>query len=285
MPASDLPICFLFDNGSLRAASTRNLRVLADALGDHIGARVEPVSLLHSTAVPESELGGRRARLLESALDTHWAEGGRDVVLLPLFFGASAALTDFVPARLSALRAKWPARSARLARPLVDLGAVEDSRLARALADGVRTTMAQAGLTRPSVLLVDHGSPQPVVTEVREFLSEQLRRELAEITVAVGTASMERREGDEYAFNEPLLARALRTAPFNTGNVVVALQFLSPGRHAGPGGDVAEICASAEAGQPGLHTFMTEPLGAHPFLIEVLADRYREVIKPVSLAR
>ncbi len=285
MPVSDPPICFLFDNGSLRAASTRSLRALAEALAVRIEARVEAVSLLHSSGVPEFELEGRKARLLEPALDAHWQEGGGEVILLPLFFGPSAALTEYVPARLAALRRKWPEGLARLARPLVDIDAVEDRRLARALADGIRATMGRAGLVRPAVLLVDHGTPQPAVTQVREYLGGQLRQELAGEASSVGTASMERREGAEYAFNEPLLARALRTAPFNAGDVVVALQFLSPGRHAGPGGDVAEICAAAEAEQAELRTHMTEPLGAHPSLVEVLAERYRETIRGGSWAR
>jgi len=276
---SDPPICFLFDNGSLRAASTLSLRALANVLAARIEARVEAVSLLHSSAVPESELGGRKARLLEPALDAHWQEGGGEAVLLPLFFGPSAALTDYVPARLSALRKKWPKGVARLARPLVDVGAADDRRVARALAAGVRATMRQAGLSRPGVLLVDHGTPQPAVTAVREYLGGQLRQELADEASAVGTASMERRDGEEYAFNEPLLARALRTAPFNAGDVVVSLQFLSPGRHAGPGGDVAGICAAAEAEQAGLRTHMTDPLGAHPALVDVLAERYQDAIR------
>ena len=48
------------------------------------------------------------------------------------------------------------------------------------------------------------------------------------------------------------------------GEVVVALQFLSPGRHAGPGGDVAEICTEAEATAKAagkiLSTAMTAPI-------------------------
>ena len=97
--------------------------------------------------------------------------------------------------------------------------------------------------------------------------------ELAGEIATLGVASMERREGAAYAFNEPLLATALRTPPFDRGDVVVALQFLSPGRHAGPGGDIADICAAAEAEQPGLRTQMTEPIAADGRLVELLAER------------
>lgn len=88
---------------------------------------------------------------------------------------------------------------------------------------------------------------------------------------------MERREGDEFAFNEPLLAKILATAPFDAGEVVVALQFLSPGRHAGPGGDVAEICAHAEADAAArgvvLRTAMTATLADDPCVDKILARR------------
>ena len=72
---------------------------------------------------------------------------------------------------------------------------------------------------------------------------------------------MERRPGPAYAFADPLLENALRdrfdtfaaakaTAPDTEERshllVVVALLFLSPGRHAGPGGDIATILEDAK---------------------------------------
>jgi hypothetical protein len=73
-----------------------------------------------------------------------------------------------------------------------------------------------------------------------------------------------------------LLAAVLRRPEFSGRIVVVAQQFLSPGRHAGPGGDVAEICRAAEQAQPGLKTFATKLIGADERLIPVLCDRYYE---------
>jgi len=263
----------------LRAASTRSLRRLAGELEPAIGAPVRAVSLLHSSAVPAAELDGMPAGLLEPALEDFLATGGREAVALPLFFGPSAALTEYVPARLASLREKFPAARLRLARWLVDVGRPDDRRIAGALADAVRTVVVRKQLGQPSVLLVDHGSPQPAVTAVREHLGRQLCACLGGEVAAVGTASMERREGPAYDFNEPLLARALRTPPFADGDVVVALQFLSPGRHAGPKGDIAQICAEAQAERPGLRTHPTEPLASHPALCAVLAERYREALE------
>lgn len=279
MPTAFCPPCFLFDNGSLRAASTRSLRRLAAELAPVVGAPVRAVSLLHSSAVPADELDGAPAGLLEPALEDFLAAGGREAVALPLFFGPSAALTEYAPARLAALQAKFPAARLRLARWLVDAGRSDDRRIAGALADAVRAVIAREGLERPPVLLADHGSPKPAVTAVREHLGRQLRVCLGNAVAAVGTASMERREGPAYDFNEPLLVRALRTPPFADGDVVVALQFLSPGRHAGPDGDIARICTEARAERPGLRTHPTEPLASHPALCEVLAERYREALE------
>jgi hypothetical protein len=123
------------------------------------------------------------------------------------------------------------------------------------------------------VLLVDHGSPIYAVACVRNHLGDQvcelLRREIA----GFGVASMERRPGPDYAFNEPLLSSALARPPFNQGEVVILHQFLSPGRHAGPSGDVAEICEEAGRGAPRLATYLTEPIAGDPRVVEVLLRR------------
>ena len=212
------PLCVLFDNGSLRPEATLNLRVIALRLQAAIGVTVCPVSLLHSSAIAPGALGGLPAKILEPALRAWLQAGGSDILLLPLFFGPSAALTEYVPQCLEQLRREFPAISVRLGRWLVDPRNSRDIRL----------------------------------------------------------ASMERRSGPEYDFCEPLLAAVLRRAEFARGHVVVARQFFSPGRHAGPAGDIADICKAAEQERPGLKTHLTGLMGGDPRLIEVLADRYRE---------
>lgn len=271
------PDIFLFDNGSFRADSTRSLRRLAARLAARLGRPVHAVSLLHSTRVPAEELDGERARLLEPALDAWWTERPSGVaVLLPLFFGPSGALTDYVPERLAALQTKHPDGLAILADALV-MPDEEPVELVAALADRVRETIRARAWVRPRVALCDHGSPQAPVTAVRDRLAACLGVALAAEVESVTACSMERREGDAYAFNEPLLAGLLSGPPHDAGEVVVALQFLSPGRHAGPGGDVAEICATAEAtaGAAGrvLHTAMTATLADDPRVEIVLARR------------
>jgi hypothetical protein len=269
--------CFLFDNGSLRAAATLSLRRLAHALTEAIGVEVRAVSLLHSSGVDPAELGDTPAELLEPALLKFARAGGRDAVLLPLFFGPSAALTEYVPARVAAVQRQVPGLQVRLARWLVEPGDESGPLVAEMLETGVRAIIAAHGLTGPKVLLTDHGSPQPAVAAVRDLLGSLLRERLGATVSTVGVASMERRAGDEYRFNEPLLESALRRPPFDEGDVVVALQFLQPGRHAGPDGDIAQICAAVRRERPGLRTFMTPLLAEDPRLLELLARRYRDV--------
>ncbi|OHE80550.1 MAG: hypothetical protein A3G75_16255 [Verrucomicrobia bacterium RIFCSPLOWO2_12_FULL_64_8] len=271
-----LPLCLLFDNGSLRPEATLRLRTIARELEAALGVEVRAVSLLHSSAIDPAQLGGRAARLLGPALKAALQSGGREFVLLPLFFGPSAALADYVPERLSHLRAQFPAMKVRLARCLVDPAASADTRIAAILADLVRAEIGRVGLTRPKVALVDHGSPRRAVNVVREWLGGQMRGLLGGEIDRLETASMERRPEPEYDFNEPLLATLLQRPDFAQGDVVVARQFFAPGRHAGMGGDIEAICAEAQKRRAGLRIHLTGPVGGDARLIDVLADRYRE---------
>jgi sirohydrochlorin ferrochelatase len=255
-----------------------SLRRLARRLQTILAVEVRAVSLLHSSGINASEIEGRAAELLEPALHAFAREGGRVAVALPLFFGPSAALTEYVPARIAAVQRAQPELRVIQASWLVDASDDSPDVMARLLMDAVVAVQTRQQLPRPGVLLTDHGSPQPGVTAVRDLLGARLREQLGDAAAAVGVASMERRAGDAYAFNEPLLATALRERPFNQGDVIVALQFLQSGRHAGPDGDVAGICRAAEAEQPALRTHLTEPLVEAPGLLDLLVRRYLEAI-------
>jgi hypothetical protein len=151
----------------------------------------------------------------------------------------------------------------------------EDDRLARIMADQVRAVLREN--TR-RVVVVDHGSPVRAVTAVRNELAAQLRGMLG-ANFQVAAASMERREGAGYDFCEPLLATLLRQPEWNSGEVIAAMQFLLPGRHAGPAGDVAEICTDAETASGGkLRVHLTGLVAEHPLLVQILADRWRRGI-------
>ncbi len=137
MPA---PLTLLMDNGSLEPAATLGLRRLAAQLSERIGPRVEPVSLLHSSAVPAEKLGGSPAESLKPDLERRLAAGQTDFLIMPLFFGPSGALTDYLPKRIAHLRSRHPALHVRVAAPLF---APADDRLARILADQVRDVGAR----------------------------------------------------------------------------------------------------------------------------------------------
>lgn len=279
MPASP-PVAFLYDNGSFRPESTLVLRRLATQLAPLLPGPVHAVSLLHSTRVPADQLEDQPARLLEPALTSFFeSQPDAHAVLLPLFFGPSGALVDYVPERVASLRAKFPAARIDQAACLIDL-ATEDgaAEITAILADRVRSTLATAALSRPPVALVDHGTPLPAVSAVRDLLGRHLAASLADNVSQVAVCSMERRPGDAYAFNEPLLESLLQTPPFNHGDVIIALQFLSPGRHAGPGGDVATICEEACHHRPALRPHLTATLDADPRLAPLLARRYHAAV-------
>jgi sirohydrochlorin ferrochelatase len=268
------PSILLVDNGSLEPAATLGLRAVAASLSLRAGRLVEPVSLLHSSAVPAEALGGIPAEILEPALEKRLAAGVREFVILPLFLGPSGALTDYLPKRLARLKTKWPDLVVRLAPPVAGEEGC-DPRVVDLLEDGIRGLLS-AGV-RPAVALVDHGSPARAVTALRDVVAGALRDRLGAAVRAVRAASMERRPGPEYAFADPLLEHLLDAPGFDDGDVVIAMFFLLPGRHAGPAGDVAQICAAACGRHPGLRPVMTPTLGVHPGLIPILADRLAAV--------
>ncbi len=273
------PNIFLIDNGSLRADSVFALRGLAAQLSERVGLQVEPVSLLHSSKIPASELGGVAARVVKPTLRRLIATGARKFVFVPLFLGPSRAITDYLPELIAEARLSAPDLQVVVADTLVGVDvAAPDLRLAEMLAEHVRLTMQAAGLSHPRVALVDHGTPAEVVNQVRNAVADQLALLLQTEVAAVVACSMERREGIEYDFNEPLLERVGQLDGWAAAEVIVALFFLLPGRHAGAGGDVAEICDGLIAQHTLRSAVRTPLLGEHPRLIDILADRLRAAL-------
>lgn len=270
---------FLIDNGSLRPAATFNLRRVARLLAEHTALTVTPASLLHSHKIPSADLEGIPAPTLAPCVTRAARAGATEVVVVPLFFGPSKALTDYLPRRLGQIQEEWPDLTIRIAAPLVDMEGALDLRVARILCDGVREQLG-TGETgeKASVALVDHGSPIPEVTAVRNLLAGQLSALLGDDVARVAPASMERRDGDDYRFNEPLLETLLDRPGFNSGRVILSMLFLSPGRHAGEDGDVHDICAAARQRNPGLSTSMTGLVGEDPRIVPILADRLKDAL-------
>jgi hypothetical protein len=104
----------------------------------------------------------------------------------------------------------------------------------------------------------------------RNALAHDLAKELNLPAERVIACSMERREGPEYAFNEPLLETALSRC---TSNVTILMLFVLPGRHAGPGGDVETIAKAhaPESIQVRISPLLNNP--KHGLLPELIAQQ------------
>jgi sirohydrochlorin ferrochelatase len=252
----------LVDNGSFRPEATLELRRLSAEVAQLLGQPVHPVSVLHSHKIDPALLDGEPAVIFEQAVRQAKAEGIAELIVLPLFIGHSLALTEYLPKVFS--EASPGAMRLTIREPLFDPGDLDE--LPGMLIDNLKST----GWTKGSgtVFLCDHGSPIPKVTLCRNTLAAVLRQELGLEKDALIACSMERREGPEYAFNEPLLADALQQAK---GDAVILMLFLLPGRHAGPDGDVATI---AKANIPaGVRWKLSPLLGTHPALPALLERR------------
>lgn len=263
----------LLDNGSRRAESTLTLRRLAAQLAARCGEPVLPVSLLHSDQVPPDQLGGQAAAIFAPTLRQLVAAGQRDLLLIPLFFGLSQALTRFIPDTAAAVAADCGEFHWQLAPELCPLPTGEPQ-LVAILAAQIAQIAAALGQTAPRVVVVDHGSPVPAVTAVRHWMSTQLAQQLG-TAVTVTQAVMERRAGAAYDFNGALLEDWLRelAAADATTPVIVALLFVAAGRHAGANGDIAAIIQRVTADFPGWRVVPTPLIGNHPLLLDILQRR------------
>lgn len=273
-PSGDEPVFLLTDNGSIRPASVLALREAAADLARRTGETVEPVSLAHCDRIDPTDLGGAPALTLLDRLTRPEEPSRRSFVILPFFLGNRGAIVRMVEAEIEKARAKRPAVSVRLAPFLFEEDGPKQEVLALAAADRIRERIAADSTARPVVVLVDHGSPVPVAARVRNFVAGQVQALLREEVHCVIPASMERREGERYAFSDPLLEEVLRRPSLRDRPVILSLFFLLPGRHAGEGGDVATIRdgAVAEVG-PSLRISTTGLLGDHPLVREALCRR------------
>ena len=268
------PIVFLVDNGSLRPQATFCLRGLAETLATRTALPVEAVSLLHSHKIAADKLNGVPATIVKRRLRECLAAGQREFICLPLFLGPSLAISNYLPQVVDELSLEHPDLKVRIASVLAgeDLDA-PDPRLAQMLADQIRALQPSPDT---KVALVDHGTPIIEVNRVRNAVARQLAKEL-DLSLVL-PCSMERREGEAYAFNDPLLENLREVDDFLGGRLMLAMFFLLPGRHAGEGGDVAEICDGLMADGVFEQIQHTPLLREHPMLLEILEDRLRDAL-------
>ena len=239
----------LVDNGSLRPDSVLSLRRLAASLSAQTGLEVVPASLLHSSKVDPERLEGIPAVNLERRIRFSLESGERAFTVLPFFFGPTGAIVDYLPERIASLRERFGHFEVKRAPFLFDRENpdTDNTPLVEILMENVQQVILENKLNMPRVALVDHGSPLESVNQVRNQLAGMLQERLGSSIGELSPASMERREGSQYDFNEPLLENLLIRDGWRESEVVVSMLFLSPGRHAGPGGDIDTICKTAEA--------------------------------------
>jgi hypothetical protein len=263
-------IVALIDNGSLEPAAHRHLRAVAAALSARAGVPIESVSWQHSDRIAAAALDGAPAWTLRPWVRAQLARGEREFVFVPFFVSAQGAIGSALRDDLEDLQAKAGDFTFTFTAGLASSG-----ELAAIVAARVRETTAAHALRRPPVIVVDHGGPSPASAALRDSLAAEVRALLGAEIGPLAAASL---EGAEHAHSRPLLADELAAAGFSSGGVVVALLFLSPGRHAGANGDVAQICRTAERRAPGLRCHVTGLVGTHPHAVGPLARALRDTL-------
>lgn len=255
--------------------------MLAKEVAKRLDQPVTAASLLHSHRIDASELDGIPAKILEQQLVEALEAGEREFLVIPLFFGPSRALTEYIPAVVARLEKRFGAVQMTVARPLVEISDPSSvEAVGRMLEWGIEKAVAQAALGGTfQIVLVDHGTPEPRVNEVRNVLASYLSQRAVAGASGVTAASMERRPEPEYAFNEPLLETVLRDPAVKSVPVVLSYLFLQPGRHAGAGGDIAAIVEEARAEDPSLRVIETPLVAECPALPELLARRARSELE------
>ncbi len=251
-------ILAVVDNGSLEPAAHQNLRSVARALSQRTGQHVRAVSWKHSDRIPLDALGDSPAWTLEAFIRSLVALGQREFVFVPFFISGQGAIGSALRRDLERLQEELGGFDFTLTAGLAAGGILPEI-----VADRVRATITAR--TRPfpcppPLIVVDHGGPSAASASLRDKLTAEISRKLGSSISSVAAASME-------GAHPPLLADLLRSREFAGRDVIVAPLFLSPGRHAGPQGDIGQICASGDA-----RCHVTDLVGHHPLAIRTLAN-------------
>lgn len=267
----------LLDNGSLRPEAVFSLRTIARNLELRLGKKVHPVSLLHSSKIPAEKLDGVEAETWRRFLRRRLEEGVSRLRVVPLFFGPSSAIADYLPKVTAEVLDKHGHAKVQVAKTLLDPSGAGNDEVAGILEALLIQKLDTVASVARGVILVDHGSPLREVARCRDGVAKQLQLLLGDRVSGVVAASMERRDGKEYDFNEPLLESALSMA-MDRGwrRVLLSYLFFSPGRHAGPGGDIDGIVEESQFVKRGGEVFSAPLVGQSPSLVELLVRRYEE---------
>lgn len=279
-----MPVILICDNGSTRPDATLQLRRIASQLSAETGNTIYPVSLQHADKISADKLDGTPASIFPQFMETQLSQNKREFIVLPVFFGNSKALTSFIPEqleRLEQIHGKFNLHIAEVIYPLPRGEAL----LSRIIFEHIQQTANQHDYPLKNIVLVDHGSPVPRVTEVRKHLAESVQQQLGKQS-QLEQAVMERREGREYDFNGDLLENWLSEKARNgESTAIVIMMFFLPGRHAGTNGDVVDICNGVMRQYPDFKVIISPLIGDHPLFISILKQRLESLNSQTSTIR
>jgi sirohydrochlorin ferrochelatase len=115
---------------------------------------------------------------------------------------------------------------------------------------------------KSAVLLVDHGSRRPEANALLERVAAMLRPRLPD--QLVGVAHMD--------LASPSIAEGIAACvAAGAEEIVVHPYFLGPGHHTRH--DIPALVRDAAGSHPGLRVHISEPLGLHERLVDVIVDR------------
>ena len=273
-----MPVILLTDNGSTQASATLQLRDLANKLGMQTGHTVHPVSLQHANQIPAENLNNIPAQVFTKFMEQQLKKGNKNFILLPIFFGQSKALTKYIPDEVKSLKDQFGDFKINIADVIYPLPNGE-SLLCEIIHDHIKDTAEKENLPLNNIVLVDHGSPTPQVTNVRKHLVQSVQDKFPG-DYDLEQAVMERREGSEYDFNGDLLENWLvQKIQSGETSVIVILLFFLAGRHAGKDGDIVEICESVMKEHPELKISISPLISEHPKFLSILESRLNDVIQ------
>ncbi|MDH5517591.1 MAG: cobalamin biosynthesis protein CbiX [Gammaproteobacteria bacterium] len=271
-----MAVILLVDNGSVRAAATLQLRKVAANLSAKTALCIHPVSLQHANTIDPAELDNKPADIFYDFMRQQLILGQRRFIILPLFFANSKALTSFIPKQVSLLQQEFGDFELTTSAVIYPLPEGE-ANLAKIIYQHITDTAIDNKLALHNIVLVDHGSPVAAVTAVRQHLASQVQQKLGNSTV-LNQAVMERRKGREYDFNGELLEHWLtKKAQSGEQSAIVCLLFFLPGRHAGVGGDITEICQRIMSQFPDFNIAISPLISQHPLLLSILQARLQSI--------
>ena len=116
-----------------------------------------------------------------------------------------------------------------------------------------------------AILLVDHGSRRPEANDLVEQVAAKVRERAPDRTIRIAHLELASPTIDEGVDS---------CVEAGADEIVVHPYFLGPGNHTTH--DIPRLVAEAAKRHPGLRVHISEPLGLHESLIDVIMERVKE---------